>query len=306
MLIALHSLLRRKIDTYLTIIGSGSEEPRLRHWINRLGIHAHVRLIGQADFSVIKNLLSISHAYVQSSISEGLSNALAEAMAWGCPVFGTAVGGTPEVIRDGENGFLLPPSHPEEWADKLELARDRSLMMRIRKAAYKTACRLFAIESHANKFMKFYKRSINIDRSGNMNSPALNVRKVNIYTEESYFPRTETHKILLWGKLEWYYGFDLFIKEIAPILRAKNNIQCAIVGNGSQEDELRYLSSFLGILKSVSIVSLSPNDCEDIQVQNKWYQWADIIIDTPRFARDGGVPVTGDALFRACRKTNHQ
>jgi glycosyltransferase involved in cell wall biosynthesis len=50
---------------------------------------------------------------VLSSVKEGLSNTVIESMAAGKPVIATAVGGNPEVIVEGETGFLLPPRQPE-------------------------------------------------------------------------------------------------------------------------------------------------------------------------------------------------
>ena len=176
-----------------------------------------------------------------------MSNALAEAMAWGCPVFATDVGGTAEVIRNGENGFLLSPLYSQDWVDKLELARDRPLMERIREAAYETACRLFAPEAHAKQFRRFYKKSTNMYCTSDINQ--YNLDKINIdgCTEKSFFFRTSICEILLWGKWEWHYNLDLCIKEIIPLLQKKDTTQCAIVGNGPQEDELGYLVSFFDV-----------------------------------------------------------
>jgi glycosyltransferase involved in cell wall biosynthesis len=59
---------------------------------------------------------------VLASLSEGLPNAVMEAMAAGAPVVATAVGGTTELIEDDETGFLVPPANPEALAERIEYA----------------------------------------------------------------------------------------------------------------------------------------------------------------------------------------
>ena len=57
-------------------------------------------------------LFAAADASVLSSAWENFPHTVVEALAVGCPVISTAVGGVPEVVRDGENGLLVPPSDP--------------------------------------------------------------------------------------------------------------------------------------------------------------------------------------------------
>jgi glycosyltransferase involved in cell wall biosynthesis len=57
--------------------------------------------------------------FVLPSQAEGISNTLLEAMASGLPVIATAVGGNPELVVQGQTGFLVAPQHPAEMADCL-------------------------------------------------------------------------------------------------------------------------------------------------------------------------------------------
>ena len=66
--------------------------------------------------------------YVQPSVAAGMPNSVLEAMAAGLPVVATAVGGTPEVVLDGETGLLVAPGDPSALADAmLALLADRRL-----------------------------------------------------------------------------------------------------------------------------------------------------------------------------------
>jgi glycosyltransferase involved in cell wall biosynthesis len=100
------------------IIGDGPERARVeeefkKHWSERvlfLGSKTHAEIVdyyGGADFSVLPSLMEAT------SIS-GL-----EAMAAGLPLVGTRVGGIPELIRDGENGYLCSPADPNDLAEKI-------------------------------------------------------------------------------------------------------------------------------------------------------------------------------------------
>jgi glycosyltransferase involved in cell wall biosynthesis len=124
-----------------------------------LGIENHVSFPGTVSYSEIKTLFAQSDGYVQSSISEGLSNSLAEAMALGLPVFATRVGGTEEIIQDGENGCLLDPEHPEDWWQKLILISDNRKMQILRERAWNDARAKFAANAHAEHFWEFYRKS---------------------------------------------------------------------------------------------------------------------------------------------------
>jgi glycosyltransferase involved in cell wall biosynthesis len=112
-------------EARLLLVGRGPEEERLRMLADRLELSARVRFAGeQAD---VAPSLEEMDLYVQSSIAEGMPNSVLEAMAAGLPVVATAVGGTPEVLADGETGLLVPPGDPAAMAAALTtLLADRA------------------------------------------------------------------------------------------------------------------------------------------------------------------------------------
>src|SRR6185295_18528307 len=80
----------------------------------RLGVADRVQLLG--DRSDVPDVLAALDVFVLPSRTEGMSNALLEAMAAGLPVVATAVGGNPEVVAPDGSGLLVPPDDPEAMA----------------------------------------------------------------------------------------------------------------------------------------------------------------------------------------------
>jgi glycosyltransferase involved in cell wall biosynthesis len=119
----------RKADLRFFIAGDGELRPRLEARILELGLQRVVRLLGwRRD---VADLLHAMDIFLLTSRFEGLPRAVLQAMAAGVPVVATAVDGTPEVVRDGASGLLVPPSAPEAAARRLlELAEDEALRRR--------------------------------------------------------------------------------------------------------------------------------------------------------------------------------
>lgn len=158
---AFRHLLDAGLNAELLIIGEGSEQESLLYWISILGLQKKISFSEKLNFNSMREIMANSTGYIQSSIAEGFSNATAEAMALGVPVFATDVGGTGEIIRDGVNGFLLDPLMPENWFKKLILVKDIQLMEMIRINAWQTAKEKFSESVHANAFIGFYEHVLN-------------------------------------------------------------------------------------------------------------------------------------------------
>lgn len=105
----IHSMgiIRRKIPSArLVIVGTGPIEDDLKELTNRLELNSHVDFVGYKDnvFEILKQL----DVFVLPSRTEGCPIVILEAMAMGLPVVATRVGGNPELVRDGETGYLVP------------------------------------------------------------------------------------------------------------------------------------------------------------------------------------------------------
>jgi sugar transferase (PEP-CTERM/EpsH1 system associated) len=98
----------------LDIVGDGPREPELKRLHAALGLEDCVRFLGYRG--EVGRLLRQADLFVLSSVSEGVSLTLLEAMASSLPIVATAVGGNGEVVVPGETGLLVPPQAPEALA----------------------------------------------------------------------------------------------------------------------------------------------------------------------------------------------
>lgn len=101
----------------LVIVGDGPERANLHELTTRLGIEDSVEFLGER--SDVPELLSQAAFFVCSSLTEGVSLTLLEAMATELPVVATNVGGNPEVVVDGDTGLLVPSGDPECLAESM-------------------------------------------------------------------------------------------------------------------------------------------------------------------------------------------
>jgi glycosyltransferase involved in cell wall biosynthesis len=96
---------------HVTVVGDGPEFTHLLELCRQLGISDKVRFSGRLGREEIKEVVSRSHALILTSLYEGMSHTLLEAMAMGVPCIASSCGGNPEIIRDGMNGLLVPPQN---------------------------------------------------------------------------------------------------------------------------------------------------------------------------------------------------
>jgi glycosyltransferase involved in cell wall biosynthesis len=116
------------------IIGEGPTRPQLEALCTELGITPNVHFAGSRDD--VARLLPAIDVFVLTSISECFPISVLEAMACARPAVCSAVGGIPEVIKDGETGYLVPPKDPLQLAaGLLKLLRDPQTARRMGSAA---------------------------------------------------------------------------------------------------------------------------------------------------------------------------
>jgi glycosyltransferase involved in cell wall biosynthesis len=120
-----------------------------------LGLSGNVKFIGRSPDIV--SILKASDVFCVPSRSEGLSNALLEAMACGRPCVATAIGGNPEVVVEGQTGFLAPSEDPERLAARiLDLLRDPELRRRMGENGRERVREHFTVEVMVRRMSVLY------------------------------------------------------------------------------------------------------------------------------------------------------
>jgi glycosyltransferase involved in cell wall biosynthesis len=152
---ALAILIRSGVDATLALVGSGPDEPMLRHRVLDAGIGDRVTFAGeQLD---PRPYLAGADLFLLPSRQEGFSNALLEAMATSLPVVATDVGGNAEAFIDGEGGRLVPPHQPAAMAAAIaELAKDRSRLAEMGRANRQRVAELYTLEASARNLAGWY------------------------------------------------------------------------------------------------------------------------------------------------------
>ena len=113
----------RGVDAVLCMVGDGPDRERLEQLAHDLGIARSTYFVGyQEDVAGYYRLFD---AFLLPSVNEGTPVSAIEALASGTPVVATRVGGVPDVVRDGIDGFLVEPGDTEAAAERLADARGR-------------------------------------------------------------------------------------------------------------------------------------------------------------------------------------
>jgi L-malate glycosyltransferase len=146
-------------DVRFLIVGEGPQHAELTALIDRCALTGIVHLCGVQ--SNVVPYLSAMDIYMMSSAFEGLPVALLEAMAANCAPVCTAVGGIPEVLEEGVDGFLAEPGHPDQLARKVAaLVSDREQLTRVGLAAMCKVDRHFRVESMVASLQELYENVV--------------------------------------------------------------------------------------------------------------------------------------------------
>lgn len=149
-------------DYKLIIFGSGPLESKLKAMAQELNIKDKIEWRGFAPYNKVPEALSQIDIFVYPSLHEGFGRAIMEALAMEKAVVATNVGGIPDLIKDGINGFLVEPNNPEMLAGKIKiLIENKELRENFGKAGRKWVSENYewndGIKKFANLFLELKK-----------------------------------------------------------------------------------------------------------------------------------------------------
>jgi len=148
-------LLDKGYDIRFLVIGDGRQRESLIEELGRLKLSSRFTLV--PPMTDIRELYDMIDVALVPSISEGLPLVVLEAMAFGVPVVATNVGGIPEVITDGKNGFLCNPGDSASLSEKLAYLIDsKNLRDSFISAGRETVAERFSMKKHLQCLAHLY------------------------------------------------------------------------------------------------------------------------------------------------------
>ena len=150
-------LIRQDINTKLLLVGMGPEKLEMMEKAKKEGLEKDIIFTGKRDD--LPELLAISDIMFLLSEKEAFGLVLLEGLACGVPAIATDIGGIPEVIKDGGNGFLVELGDVETAAEKAKLLlKDPVLYESFRENALQTASQKFKSDSIILQYEEMYYR----------------------------------------------------------------------------------------------------------------------------------------------------
>ncbi len=165
---AVAQMIQKYPQIQYTIVGEGEEEGRLKALISSLKAENHVRLLGQVVHDEVEALVAASDIVLVPSVTsdkgdeEGIPTALKEGMISGMPVVSTYHAGIPELVIDGENGFLVEQRDVQGLAQKLShLVENPELCRKMGQAGRKRIIEKFELKQLSKELVDIYLSLLN-------------------------------------------------------------------------------------------------------------------------------------------------
>ena len=146
---------KKEPDAQLILVGDGPERHRIERLIDKLDLRRNILVTGYR--SDVAAMMNCADALVLCSETENAPLTILEGMSCGLPIIATNVGGIPEQVQDGKNGFIVPVKHPEEIAETaLKLNADENLLAVMGANARKTVLERYTKDKVIKEYIEVY------------------------------------------------------------------------------------------------------------------------------------------------------
>ena len=144
----------------LLIVGDGSLRGKMEEQAREFGVHKHIEWVGRQEQAALQAFYDRVDLFWMPSRSEGFGLSALEAMARGCPVVASDVGGLPELLEEGKTGVLIPPHDSDALARaSLAILSDSQQCQRLSQAALDRAT-CFASDKYRNLILDLYRKEV--------------------------------------------------------------------------------------------------------------------------------------------------
>jgi len=151
---AAQKVLKKNSNIVFLCVGAGDDD--IYHELVNHEFNNKIRFLSRQHN--IESIMNICDIGILATYTEGIANSLMEFMALGKPVIATDCGGTRELIKDGETGFLVKPKSPEELASKIEYLLDNNkIASNMGERGKERIKKEFSIEKMINSFVGLYR-----------------------------------------------------------------------------------------------------------------------------------------------------
>ncbi|HJR77582.1 MAG TPA: glycosyltransferase family 4 protein [Nitrospiraceae bacterium] len=151
-------VLKQREDVTFLIVGEGPEEPVIRAQVARLGLNREVLLLGFRE-DLLNVFRSLDIFAIPTIEGDTIPQVLMQALAVCLPVVSTTTGSIPDVLRDQESGFIVPPRNADALAARIaDLLNDPALRVRMGKQGRATVVESYSIDRMVDELERVYER----------------------------------------------------------------------------------------------------------------------------------------------------
>jgi N-acetyl-alpha-D-glucosaminyl L-malate synthase BshA len=155
--IKIFEIINKRQPSRLILVGDGPEAPNVLAMADSMGLKDRVTFLGGQD--MVESVLCKADLFLLPSASEAFGLAALEAMACGVPVVGSIVGGLPELVTNGDVGYLEPIGDVGAMARRsLEILSDKEMHSKMSKRAREITVDKFTTEKIVNQYKDFYRK----------------------------------------------------------------------------------------------------------------------------------------------------